>query len=208
MTKQERVILFDFDGVIVPTFDVGFDIARMRQPDVTEDEYRQRFEGNINNPVKQVMGTDLPKPAVIDFWSLYTPRLLERVPVPGMEALIRELAHQYVLVIVSSTLSTSIGMFLEEYQLRDCFAEILGNDVSTSKVEKINSVLQTRQRSISDCVFVTDTLGDLREAAVTGVPSIAVSWGFHDRATLQKGSPRAIVETPTMLQQEIKKYFT
>jgi phosphoglycolate phosphatase-like HAD superfamily hydrolase len=31
-----------------------------------------------------------------------------------------------------------------------------------------------------DMIFITDTLGDIREADHEGVPTIAVTWGIHD----------------------------
>lgn len=208
MHSPQRVILFDFDGVIVPTFDVGFQIARMRQPDVTETEYRQRFEGNINDPIKQVTGASSSTLARVDFWSLYTPKLLEREPIQGMKGLVSDLAEHYSLAIVSSTTSSAIQTFLEKKQMSNYFFAILGNDVSTSKIEKITRVIQERKISSSQCLFVTDTLGDLREAEAVAVSAIGVTWGFHDQATLEKGKTIAIVDTPEGLRAEIEKYFT
>ena len=37
-------------------------------------------------------------------------------------------------------------------------------------------------------VFVTDTLGDLREADQAGVPTIAVTWGAHGKEHFSAGS--------------------
>ena len=50
-----------------------------------------------------------------------------------------------------------------------------------------------------DCIFVTDTLGDIKEAIKCNVQSIAVTWGFQPKERLLKGNPYAIVETPEEL---------
>lgn len=59
----------------------------------------------------------------------------------------------------------------------------------------------------SNCVFITDTLGDLREASHTGVKAIAVDWGFHSRETLLKGEPFAIIDKPEELESAVSNIF-
>ena len=34
----------------------------------------------------------------------------------------------------------------------------------------------------ADMLFVTDTLGDIREADIAGIPTVAVTWGAHDES--------------------------
>ena len=47
--------------------------------------------------------------------------------------------------------------------------------------------------------FITDTLGDIKEANKVGIESIGITWGYQDKAKLQKGNPKKIVDTPTEL---------
>lgn len=64
-----KVILFDFDGVIVDTFSLCYRIIKTRDA-ITEDAYRARFEGNIN------VTSGPPKPPTKDgkpfdfFWTV------------------------------------------------------------------------------------------------------------------------------------------
>ena len=44
-----------------------------------------------------------------------------------------------------------------------------------------------------DCVFITDTLGDILEAKKVNVRSIAVTFGFHDQERLKRGEPLHLV---------------
>jgi phosphoglycolate phosphatase-like HAD superfamily hydrolase len=36
--------------------------------------------------------------------------------------------------------------------------------------------------SNKDFLFITDTLGDIREADIANIPTVAVTWGQHDRS--------------------------
>jgi phosphoglycolate phosphatase-like HAD superfamily hydrolase len=61
--------------------------------------------------------------------------------------------------------------------------------------------------SASECVFVTDTLGDMLEAKKEHVGAIAVSWGFHSREVLEKGEPFRILEMPSEIVSTVADYF-
>jgi phosphoglycolate phosphatase len=50
-----------------------------------------------------------------------------------------------------------------------------------------------------DCLFITDTLGDIKEAHHMKVPTVAVTWGYQSIETLKKGAPPRIVNTPQEL---------
>ena len=51
------------------------------------------------------------------------------------------------------------------------------------------------------------TLGDINEAASVGLSAIGVTWGFQDRATLARGNPLEIVDTPRELSAAVSRYF-
>ena len=68
-------------------------------------------------------------------------------------------------------------------------------------------IFETYGIGADDCVFITDTLGDMREAKEHAVGTIGVSWGFHPHATLEKGIPFRIVDQPSELPDAIQEYF-
>ena len=76
-----------------------------------------------------------------------------------------------------------------------------------SKVIKINGLLKKYGHDPKDALFITDTLGDIRDGTACGVATIGVTWGNHDRETLKKGEPYAIVDTVPELEAEIGKFF-
>jgi phosphoglycolate phosphatase len=82
-----------------------------------------------------------------------------------------------------------IGEFLTENGMTSYFDRIMGNAVHKSKEEKIKTVFAEYGTDASECIFVTDTLGDIREATKVNVGAIGVTWGFHERERLAQGKP-------------------
>jgi phosphoglycolate phosphatase len=113
----------------------------------------------------------------------------------GMAEVIVESSKHFTLVIISSTTSQGIKNFLEDHHLLHYFTEILGNDISPSKIEKMKIIFSKYGIAAKDCLFITDTLGDLKEAAEVNIKTVAVTWGFHSLKTLEKGNPWLIVNT-------------
>ena len=199
-TKQGN-ILFDFDGVMVNTFDACFRLTKKRYPAITEDGYRARFEGNIYNVYRH----DTKENA--DFFSDYHAELINHSIDEMVAGAIRTLSTEFELFIVSSSATNAIRSYLQMHKLDQVFAEILGFDVEPSKVVKIKSILHDYQIRPEHSMFVTDTLGDILEARAASVQTVAVTWGFHPLATLQKGDPYAIVNSPDELLHQLYGYF-
>lgn len=207
MSEKKKIVLFDFDGVIVNTFDISFQIYRRFFPQITVDEYRAFFTGNIYDTTD-----DYEKQAggafdEAEFYRQYVPVFLNCPLVSGIAESIEQLARSYSGIIVSSTISSPIRAYLEKQGLQLYFTEIYGGDVHRSKIEKIKMIFEKYGVESLNCVFITDTLGDLREAEKIGVGTIGVSWGFHQRDMLAKGNPFRIVDLPRDLPSAIGEYF-
>ena len=200
-----KLILVDFDGVIVDTFKMSHGIlSNMGSGSFSEDRYRQIFEENpyraaeIQERLKGHLTSKSP------FFEKYTEGLAKRTPIEGIRKCIEELADIAPLAIVSSTIDDAIELFLEQSDLRHFFQKIYGVNSEKSKVKKIQQALEDFQAAPEDVVFITDTLGDIREAEKAGVQSVAVTWGYHDAKTLQDGNPIAIVNAPKDLVPAIR----
>ncbi len=205
-TTKNKIILFDFDGVIVDSFSAAYGVNKTICPHLTEDEYRKRFEGNIN---EWKDSNHTPECRLdMDFFAGYVPKMEKEMAVwPGIDEVITKLEKNYGLIIVSSTLTSPIQDFMNRFGLAQHFLEIMGNDIHKSKVEKIKMVFTKYKTGPSECIFITDTLGDMREAEKTGVETIGVAWGFQTKTTLLKGNPFRIVDKPKDLIGAVSDYF-
>lgn len=205
---KSKFILFDFDGVIGDSWDVAFATAKTICPNITEEDHRRRFEGNVNDIKHPETFHDDDCNHDLDWFDIYTPKMKEGTKLfPGMKEVILDLEKEYMLIIISSTLSFPIEEFLKEHNFQEHFDWIMGNDIHKSKVEKIKMVFEKYGVGSKDCLFITDTLGDMHEAEKMGVPSIGVTWGFCTPETLQKGNPIKLVNTPEELKNAIAEQF-
>lgn len=203
---MKKYVLFDFDGVILDSFAPAYEASCEMCKNMNEETYRGYFEGNINEAQNKCSGEDCNHDA--DFVEIYLPKLREQSTVfEGMPEVLKSLSEKYNLIIISSTLTAPIKEILEKENLAQYFTEIMGNDVHKSKVEKIKMVFDKYKINSTDCVFITDTLGDIKEAAHMNVRAIAVNWGFNHREVLEKGSPIKIVDTPKEMENTVDEYF-
>jgi len=210
---MKTFVLFDFDGVIADTFELCLAAARHLQPGEYKnlDDYRRLFYGNIYEEYAKkyhnqvVVGLD--HPSQIKYYEYYLPRIINIPPVSGIEHVLQDLSSDHGLIIISSTLSVPLGKWLQKYNLAHYFLELMGADVHHSKQEKARMLFKKYKTSSEQCVFITDTLGDVREANQVGLRSIAVTWGFHRADELEQGSPITIVNTPDELLQTVHGLF-
>jgi phosphoglycolate phosphatase len=208
--KGKKFLLFDFDGVIADSYSVAYDTARAMCARMDDTTYRSMFEGNVHERHGAVMTEDHGPECKhdLDWFGIFTPAFEERAKLfPGMREVIEKLSHEYILIIISSTITSPIQGFLEKNHIGRYFSEVMGADVHTSKREKIGMVFAKYGIEASSCLFITDTLGDMREAAEAGVGALGVAWGFHPRETLEKGNPYGIVEKPQEIEPAIEAYF-
>lgn len=199
---MNKVVIFDFDGVIADTFRICYGITKLGDPELTEAAYRDRFNGNINDSIKN----EAAKHAV-DFFAEFDKRILEAPLVPGIQKAIEYLGTQYSAVIVSSTTNNIIEKYLKHHALRQHFKKIYGNDVATSKVEKFRMIFEGFETQGSNCMLITDTTGDMREAKQVGIQCIAVPWGYQSRSILAAGKPAAFVDTAGEIVDRVLEIF-
>jgi len=175
-------------------------------PHITESDYKRRFEGNINDWQEPTHTKECRND--IDFFAEYAPRMEAEVNViPGMPEIIKQFAQSYMLIIISSTITAPIQQFIKKHNLAMYFTEVMGNDIHASKAEKIKMVFSKYGTDSAKCLFITDTLGDIKEATGVGVAAIGVTWGFQDKKTLLKGNPLFIAEKPEELPSIVSNYF-
>jgi phosphoglycolate phosphatase len=211
-----RAILFDLDGTLVDTraaswqlfsetnlaFALGID---------SREAFFRAFEGNFFDSLAKMCPDPAQAAAVkAHFLELlrtrYNPALI-----PGMVDVVRALAPQCTLAVVSTNGLEAIRRILVGAGIATCFSHVFSGDVEPRKSVSIRRLLGDQryaaQRMCSpayqdgdavggalaahDVVLVTDTVGDVAEAREAGVRAIGVSWGMHgERQLLDAGAER------------------
>ena len=208
---NRNLVLFDFDGVIADSFAIAYAVARKACVRFDDASYRKSFEGNVHDWWENEFATQMHDPPCdhdLDWFAEYVPRFEHSArPFRGIGTVIGALSKEYVLIVISSTITSPIQGFLEKYHLGRYFAEVMGSDLHTKKTEKIKMVFEKYGVRAPRCVFVTDSLGDMKEASETGVGSIGTTWGWHARETLARGNPFRIVDLPREIPVAVSDYF-
>ncbi len=200
------LVLFDYDGVLINTFLASLETNADIGLPLSAEEYKKQFTGNLHDHARDTHGASTSD-IVAQYTKAYYKRTRTMGVHPSMAYLIRELSKKYLLCIVSSGSERTIKIQLMNSHILDCFVDVLGYETDTSKVRKIKSALETYHVGREKSVFVTDTLGDIKEAHQVGIHTIAVTWGFHSQEMLREGKPESIVQTPQELQDKIESLF-
>lgn len=203
-----QTLIFDFDGVIVDSFNACLDAMRLYDPTLTSEKYRKMFEGNIFESLEEEYPEDISVETQneninndqSDFFEEYYKRIENIQPKKEMVELIKSLQDKN-LYIVSSTSEEKIDLYLEKYNLRQYFKRIMGPETSKSKIQKLKMILEIEQISPFGTIFITDTLGDLKESEKAQIPAVGVTWGFHSKEVLSRGKSIQIIDDPVQLKE-------
>ncbi len=203
MKENKKLIIFDFDGVLVNTLQFSFFIHKELNKDLTWEKFQDFSNGNFHDGIlKEVEKGDYIIPS--NWGDYYDENVIKLTISDVLNNTIKILSEDNILTIVSSSRGVSISKFLVKEGLKDYFMDILGSDAHRSKVFKINLILNKYNINPDDTLFITDSLGDILEANETKIKSIGVTWGIHSKKTLEKGDPIAVIDDPRDLLLKIQ----
>ncbi len=201
---DKKLVIFDFDGVITDSYDVCIKVSRHFEEDLTDEAYKTLFTGNVYEALEKGRDAKLVvKNSNNDiYFEIYEPLILEVPPREGFVDIIKELHKKGIkIAFVSSCYNKPLTNYLIKYGIKNYVDEILGGDIEKSKVKKFLMLFNQFNMDPKEALFITDTLGDLIEAEKVGLESIAVTFGFHDRKTLEAGKSIKVLDTV----EEVKK---
>lgn len=186
-----KAVILDVDGVLHDSFDYHRRrIGEFVGKDLSEDEFRDMHNGNFFESVPpEIKNTD---------WHAYAKHIHHEQSVFEISDRNRKnllkLSDLYDLFLVSSGSGVNITASLEFNAVDHLFEEVLGLESHKSKVDKFRFILDTHELAADDCFFVTDTLGDILEANMIGIRTVAVEdFGYHGRLILTRGNPYQII---------------
>ena len=194
-----KAIFFDFDGVIADTYDLNFQINKQLYPDVTKQEFLDLFMGNIYSKKNK----KFKKGDMSMFFKKQKQKFTKDNFFP-ISTILKKMSQQYNLFIISATIDDNLNHFLKLGQLNNYFKKILGATTHKSKTKRFKMIFDKYNFLPEECLFVTDTVGDILEAKEANLDSIAVTWGYHNEQLLINYNPKAIAHFPKELISIIK----
>lgn len=209
---KRGLIVFDFDGVLVDSFDTLYPLIRDTVKHVglslAPNQYRDLFIGNVHQGLKDLIKNDKKYKAAMGFRSsnydkYYNNKRRKARLFPGTIEFLREIGKNYVLTVASSSREDNIKNLLDENSIQNLFSLILA-DSATGKEGMIKEILDKFNTKPGEIIMITDTVGDIKVAKKCGLKTIAVTWGFHSRTMLRTARPNFIVST----LEELSKILT
>jgi phosphoglycolate phosphatase len=220
-------VIFDLDGTLVQTRGASWDVFRKISDEfglglTGPQEYFALFRGNIFASLDALCrdradSDQVRKAFLARLRDEYNPAM-----VPGMIDVVRRLAGNCTLAVVSSNAMEVLRRVLVGNDVAYCFAHVFGGDTAPDKGAAIRSFLaDTGSRYGRRCevaydetpapvrpdpsttVLVTDTAGDVRDALDTGIRAIGVAWGMHGTDELSEAGAEFVAIWP----QELPGYL-
>ena len=198
-----RAVVFDLDGTLVQTRIASWEVfsrinERFGLGIDRPEQYFDLFRGNIFAEIRRLCRDEAQADEVSQaFLQLLRDEYMPAL-VPGMAAVVRRLAAECTLAVMSSNAMQVLRRILVDNDLAFCFAHVFGGDISADKRTALRTFLADAgsgfgRRCSADydeagrchvldpasTVLVTDTAGDVRDAREVGVRVVGVAWGMH-----------------------------
>ena len=180
---MKRVIIFDFDGVIVDSWKHSYEMNLRNWPNLKPEQHKTFFNGNIHEEIAK-LGPSVQSQEERDAWmsEVYFPTKINLPIFMGIDAVIKNLySLGYTLVINTSADTESTKKFLIKNKI-DCFDAVYGTEISKDKKVKFEKILDHYEVCGADVLFITDTVGDVLDAKDFGMRTILVTYGYQDES--------------------------
>jgi phosphoglycolate phosphatase len=221
--KPVRAVLFDLDGTLVQTREASWRLfARTNEAfglgvDTQADFFRLLEDNMFYGLRKHCRDERKADEAASHFLSLlereYNPDF-----VPGMSDVIKALAGNCSLAVISSNSVATIRRILSRENIVHCFSHVFGGDVEQDKRASVRRFLSDKSYLVNrDCspayregdepqisdgdqiVLITDTVGDVKHARECGIRAIGVAWGMHSEPQLLAAGAEFVAVWPQEL---------
>ena len=203
---SKKSILFDLDGTLTDSGEGIMNCATeaFRQLGL-EVPTRQQLRIFVGPPLTESFARfGVPEDKIWDAIGIFRSRYdtvgkYENSPYPGIHEALKHLQDQgFHLYVATSKIEDKATEILEHFHLAPYFEKICGAsyDSSRSSKDRVIACLLEQIGGAEDAVMVGDTVYDVEGAAVHGIPTIGVAWGYGDVQDMLSAGAAAIAQTP------------
>lgn len=208
------LIIFDFDGVLADTLN---DLLQFGQEVCDELGIKHVVKKDDLSNLEMMSfasfgrACEVPEHLVDEFVQSCLKRFAEKKSPPaifsGLHNIIRHLAINNTIAIITTNSSQNVNAFLIEHGLDQYVQAVYGVDIPGSKAQKIAIARnQFSETAKPESVFmIGDSLSDILAAKEASATSIAVTWGHQSLERLLRGDPDYLVRFPQDLIEVIEK---
>lgn len=211
-----RAILFDIDGTLVDTRAASWELVCRDEPRSPSASTRARHSSRSSRATSSSRwrGCAPRQPPIRSGQAPLHGSSAHALPAGDdyrLVDVVRALAPHCALAVLSTIGIEAIRRILVDAGIATCFSHVLSGEVQPRKSESMRRFLRdyryAAQRCCSpayreeptgddalessDCVLVTDTVGDVAEAKEVGIATVGVAWGTHsERQLLDAGAKK------------------
>ena len=195
-----KAIVFDFDGVIIESFDIKTQAFRELFKDSEKVEKIVEYHkqnGGVSRYKKfkyiysEILKQPLDDKTFNDLGERFSNLVVEEVKkcpyVPGAVEFIRRNSNKLRLFIASGTPEEELRAIVAARDITKYFRGIYGSP--TIKSEILSGILNRENLDKKDVIFIGDTITDYNEAAKLGVPFMARINSLSDNPLLDLDVP-------------------
>ena len=203
--RDLKLILFDFDGTLADTFDVGFRIFQELAP-----EWGCRTIDRSDLPALRTMRPlelmrflNLPLKKIAPMarrWSAELQKQIDDVaPFPGTRETLQQLTTAgFRLGLLTSNTQSNVSRFLANHDMEG-FEFIRSSSRFLGKAREIRALLKKHRLHPAEVMLVGDETRDIEAARQAGIPVTAVCWGYAHSSALAEMQPDLLVSNPIEL---------
>ena len=174
------------DGVLFDSTKLVGDFFLSKYPTMTTEIMNEILTGNFHDELEKFKFTNKHIEETPEEHKARSEKYSQdksQVPLyKGIKELLKELhKNEYILTINTSAFERNCLPLLKSVDIDNLFDFVATAEISKNKVEKFKIIEEKYSVSKDEMLFITDTLGDIREADFAEIPTIAVTWGAHDR---------------------------
>ena len=203
---MDKVIVFDFDGVLADTLDdmlhiAGQVCAAMGYPCQPSPDDLNALDKMEFIELGRQLG--IPEQYAGEFvertFRLFCSRPVPPQIFPGMRDVMIDLAKESRIGILTGNTLQVVDRFLETNDLSVAVEVIMSADAAGSRSEKLGRIISQLGAPGGRAYLVGDAVSDVRAARKCLATSIAVTWGHQSEAKLRSAGPDHLVHTPQEL---------
>lgn len=204
--SSKPLLIFDFDGTLANTLATGIEIYNELAESyglvsVTREEVGELRKLNTRAlldhlGISRVMAVKLGA----HIRKILHERMEEVEMIDGVkEALLSLHRAGFRLGILTSNSAGNVRIFLERFELLECFGFIEAGVSLFGKSQRILNVLRKSRVDPSEAIYVGDETRDMEAARLSKVSSVAVCWGTNGREAMETEGPDYCIDTPSEL---------
>ena len=202
--NEKKMVLFDYDGVLVDS--MSRNLIAGTQAAVRIGHNIMPVKGDVHR-MREVSFEELGRivkipEGLLGQYSDICFQILDEIedPVeffPDVEHVLTSLHGKVEMGIVTGNMADEVNTQLAYAGLQDLFGPVLGMETPGSKGEKILKLMADEGVSAFNTYMVGDSAGDIREANIANVTSVAATWGYQPRDFLEAENPDVIIDSIT-----------